>query len=260
MTLSAADATRAPRSRTPTSADALHGHQVAITLVLLALLGGGVPARLHRGDRHRGRAGRRLPRAQRRRDRRSALWHDRRAPAPWSPTGRAALTTQHGNPLMMVGGVAAGLPQAGAGHVRLRDRRRGDAARAAATPTDTEARPAGRIRGTKRLLTTAAVIMSVFLVTSSLRHHAADPAGGVRARRPGQRAGAGLPGARVPRQRLRHDVRRLARSRSCGSPAPRRWPGMLNLIPRYLPALRHGAGVGRRGPPAGAGPHRRRRS
>jgi hypothetical protein len=35
-------------------------------------------------------------------------------------------------------------------------------------PDDTEERPLGRIRGTKKLLTTAALTMSVFLVASSL--------------------------------------------------------------------------------------------
>ena len=39
-----------------------------------------------------------------------------------------ALTTQHGSPLMVVGHRAAGLPQAGPGPVRLRDRRGRDAA------------------------------------------------------------------------------------------------------------------------------------
>ena len=60
------------------------------------------------------------------------------------------------------------LPQAGAGHVGLRDRGRGDEPRAAATPADDPARPAGRIRNTKRLLTVAACIMSVYLIASSL--------------------------------------------------------------------------------------------
>ena len=65
----------------------------------------------------------------------------RDAPAASSRDWTTALTTQHGDPLMIVGAVAAGLPQAGAGHVRLRDRRRGDDAR--------RGRP-GRHRGATR--------------------------------------------------------------------------------------------------------------
>ena len=62
-------------------------------------------------------------------------------------------------------------------------------------------------------------------------HHPADPAGGVPAGRRGQRPGAGLPGARVPRQRLRHRLRRCRRSPSCGSPVPPRWPGCSTWSP-----------------------------
>ena len=90
---------------------------------------------------------------------------------------------------------------------------------------DTEDNPAGRIKGARRLLTTAAVIMSVFLVTTSFTTVVLIPA---QEFQPGGQAngralaylaheylGDGL------RHRLRHD----APSPSSGSPAPPPWPG-----------------------------------
>ena len=125
MTLSAADATRAPAWRTRTRPAWLHGRALLITLVLLAALGAvflrgfteaigiavvlvGVYLALNvvvvgvslAGADHA------------------------RAVADWTD----ALTAQHANPLADRRRGAAGLPQAGAGPVRLRDRRRGDAA------------------------------------------------------------------------------------------------------------------------------------
>ena len=101
MTLSAADAT-AHLIENPLLPPLLHGHQVLITLVLLALLGAvflrgfteaigiavvlvGVYLALNVVVIGVG------------------LWHDRRHPH-LVPTGRAALTQQHGSPLAMVGG------------------------------------------------------------------------------------------------------------------------------------------------------------
>ena len=66
-------------------------------------------------------------------------------------------------------------------------------------PGDTEEHPVGRIRQTKQLLATAAIIMSVFLITSSLVTTWLIPAEGVRGRRQGLRARPGLPGASLPR-------------------------------------------------------------
>ena len=121
--------------------------------------------------------------------------------------------------------------------------------------TDTESHPAGRIRGTKRLLTTAAVMMSVFLVTSSFVTTLLIPPAAVRARRSRQRPRPGLPGARVPRQRLRHDVRRL----DDRDPLVRGRLGdgrHAQPDPALPPALRHVARVGRRRPPARPDPDR----
>ena len=135
---------------------------------------------------------------------------------------------------MVVGDRAAGLPEAGAWPVGLRNRRGGDAAHQRERRRHAR-RPAGRIRGAKRLLTTAALIMSVFLITSSLVTTLLIPRSRIPARRGGQRPGFGLPGPRVPRQT--HSAASMTRqpSRSCGLPAHPPWPGMLNLIPRYLP-------------------------
>ncbi len=90
--------------------------------------------------------------------------------------------------------------------------------------TDTEERPTGRIRGTKKLLTTAAVIMSVFLITTSFVTTLLIPAtefqpGGppTAARWPtwptSTSAPPSAPSTTSPR------------SPSSGSPAPPRWPG-----------------------------------
>ena len=80
---------------------------------------------------------------------------------------RASLFAQHGNPMMM--GVMAVIlfPKLALGlsgfetGVAVMPLVRGD-------PADTEDNPAGRIRNTKKLLTTAALIMSVFLMASSV--------------------------------------------------------------------------------------------
>jgi len=80
---------------------------------------------------------------------------------------RASLFAQHGNPMMMglmavilFPKLALGLSGFETG-VAVMPLVRGDAA-------DTEGSPAGRIRNTKKLLTTAALIMSVFLMASSI--------------------------------------------------------------------------------------------
>ncbi|MDQ1021138.1 amino acid transporter [Streptomyces afghaniensis] len=82
--------------------------------------------------------------------------------ADWS----GALTTQHGNVLVMIGVALLVFPKLALGlsgfetGVAVMPHVKGD-------PDDTEERPAGRIRDTKKLLTTAALVMSGFLVTTS---------------------------------------------------------------------------------------------
>ncbi|GAB2890786.1 APC family permease [Streptomyces deserti] len=93
------------------------------------------------------------------------LWHVMTAGhvvTDWS----IALTTEHGNVLAMVGVALLVFPKLALGlsgfetGVAVMPHVKGD-------DTDTEEDPAGRIRGTKKLLTAAALIMSVFLITTS---------------------------------------------------------------------------------------------
>ncbi|SHM94301.1 APC family permease [Streptomyces yunnanensis] len=96
----------------------------------------------------------------------AALWHVLSAPHVVTDWSRA-LTTEHGSPLAMVGVALLVFPKLALGlsgfetGVAVMPHIEGD-------PTDTEERPTGRIRGAKKLLTTAAVIMSVFLIITSL--------------------------------------------------------------------------------------------
>ena len=100
--------------------------------------------------------------------------------------------------------------------------------------TTRSGRPDGSATRNK-LLTTAALIMSVAAGRQQHGHHAADSAGSSsgRRRRP--------TGARSPTWPTSTSGTSSARSttsarwRSCGSPARRRWSGLLNLVPRYLP-------------------------
>jgi hypothetical protein len=77
-----------------------------------------------------------------------------------------ALFASHGNPLTMIGLALLLFPKLALGlsgfetGVAVMPLVKGD-------PGETEKRPTGRIRNTRKLLTTAALIMSVFLITSS---------------------------------------------------------------------------------------------
>jgi hypothetical protein len=160
------------------------------------------------------------------------LWQGATAPALvtdwWS-----ALTTQHGSPMTMVAAALLVFPALALGlsgfetGVAVMPHIQGE-------PGDAEERPLGRIRGAKRLLTTAALIMSVFLIASSLITTLLIPqeqfAPG------GEANGRAL--AYVAHELLgdgfgtAYDAITIAILWFAGASA---MAGMLNLIPRYLP-------------------------
>ncbi|HWU45129.1 MAG TPA: amino acid transporter [Humibacter sp.] len=145
----------------------------------------------------------------------------------------SALNTQHGNPLLVAGIALIVFPKLALG---LSGFETGVAVMPQITgsATDTVANPAGRIRGTKRLLTTAALIMSVFLLTSSLVTTLLIPQ---REFQPGAPAN-GRALAYLAHEYLGqgfgtvYDLSTIAILWFAGASA---MAGLLNLVPRYLP-------------------------
>lgn len=163
ITLSAADAST-HLVENPHLESALHDKQVLITMILIALLGAvflkgfleaigvavalvGIYLALNVVVVVTG------------------MWHvltEGHVVTDWT----SALTQEHGNVLVMIGVALVVFPKLALGlsgfetGVAVMPHVKGD-------PDDTEARPAGRIRDTKKLLTTAALIMSVFLISTS---------------------------------------------------------------------------------------------
>ncbi|MDI6023477.1 amino acid transporter [Leucobacter sp. UT-8R-CII-1-4] len=145
----------------------------------------------------------------------------------------SVLTTQHGNPLFVVAIALLVFPKLALGlsgfetGVAVMPQIRGDA-------SDTEAMPTGRIRGAKRLLTTSALIMSGFLITSSITTVALIPA--QEFEQGGAANGRAL--AYLAHQYLGngfgtvYDVATIAILWFAGASA---MAGLLNLVPRYLP-------------------------
>jgi hypothetical protein len=230
MTLSAADAT-AHIVENPNVPQLLHGHQVAITLVLLALLG----AIFLRGFTEAigiavGLVGAYL--ALNVVVIAVAMAHVVEHPAVVSHW-TTAITTQHGDPLMVVALSLLVFPKLALGMsgfetgVAVMTHVHGDEG-------DTEAAPAGRIRGTQRMLATAAAMMSVFLVTSSFVTTLLIPP---RAFQPGGEA-SGRALAYLAHLYLgngfgtAYDISTIAILWFAGASA---MAGMLNLIPKYLP-------------------------
>ncbi|WP_308123462.1 amino acid transporter [Modestobacter marinus] len=230
MTLSAADAT-AHIVENPLVPSALHGHEVAVTLGLLALLGAvflkgfaeaigvavGLVAVYLALNVVVVAAGLREV-----------------ATAPVLVTDWwAALTTQHGSPVMMVAAALLVFPALALGlsgfetGVAVAPHVQGD-------PGDTDERPVGRIRGTKRLLTFAALTMTVFLITSSLITTLLIPADQFQ---PGGEAN-GRALSYLAHEHLGegfgtvYDAATVAILWFAGASA---MAGMLNLLPRYLP-------------------------
>jgi hypothetical protein len=230
MTLSAADAT-AHIVENPHVPSALDGHGVAITLVLLALLGAvflkgfteaiGVAVGL------------------------VAVYLALNVvvvvvglskvftTSGLVPDWTAALTAQHGSPLAMIGIALLVFPKLALG---LSGFETGVAVmpHVEGGPEDTEERPVGRIRGARRLLTTAALIMSVFLIATSFITTLLIPPAEFEPG--GQANGRAL--AFLAHEQLGngfgtvYDASTIAILWFAGASA---MAGLLNLIPRYLP-------------------------
>jgi hypothetical protein len=146
---------------------------------------------------------------------------------------RAALFAQHGNPAMMAAMAVILFPKLALG---LSGFETGVAVMPLVTadPTDTAAHPAGRIRNTKKLLTTAASIMSVMLMASSIVAVMLIPADAFQPGHPADgRALAYLAhqylGARFG---TAYDLSTIAILWFAGASA---MAALLNLVPRYLP-------------------------
>ncbi|MDT0477561.1 amino acid transporter [Streptomyces sp. DSM 41014] len=144
-----------------------------------------------------------------------------------------ALTAEHGDVLAMVGVALIVFPKLALGlsgfetGVAVMPHVKGD-------PDDTEERPTGRIRDAKKLLTTAALIMSVFLITTSfittllIPAKEFQPGGDANGRALAYLAHRYLGGAFG----TVYDISTIAILWFAGASA---MAGLLNLMPRYLP-------------------------
>ncbi len=144
-----------------------------------------------------------------------------------------ALFTSHGNPLLMVGMALLLFPKLALGlsgfetGVAVMPVVKGD-------PADTRARPAGRIRNTQKLLAAAALIMSVYLIMSSLATTLLIPAPEFQTG--GKASGRAL--AYLAHQFLgdafgtAYDLSTILILWFAGASA---MAGLLNIVPRYLP-------------------------
>ncbi|MGW2502475.1 amino acid transporter, partial [Streptomyces sp. NPDC001588] len=144
-----------------------------------------------------------------------------------------ALTTEHGNVFVMVGLALIVFPKLALGlsgfetGVAVMPHVQGD-------PEDTEEKPTGRIRDTKKLLTTAALVMSGFLITTSFITTLLIPEKEFRSG--GAANGRAL--AYLAHEYLGnafgtvYDASTIAILWFAGASA---MAGLLNLMPRYLP-------------------------
>ncbi|MFE2041127.1 amino acid transporter [Streptomyces sp. NPDC059477] len=230
ITLSAADAST-HLIENPHLNSALHDQQMLITLILIALLGAvflkgfleaigvafvlvGVYLALNAVVVV------------------SGLWHvitEGHVVTDWV----TALTAEHGNVFVMIGLALIVFPKLALGlsgfetGVAVMPHVKGD-------PGDTEEIPTGRIRDTKKLLTTAAVIMSCFLITTSFITTLLIPA--PEFKEGGQANGRAL--AYLAHAYLGntfgtvYDISTILILWFAGASA---MAGLLNLMPRYLP-------------------------
>ncbi|MER5914521.1 amino acid transporter [Streptomyces sp. NPDC001982] len=144
-----------------------------------------------------------------------------------------ALSAEHASPLAMVGVALLVFPKLALGMsgfetgVAVMPQVKGD-------PTDTYEKPAGRIRDTRKLLTTAALIMSCFLLLSSLATTILIPQEDFKSGGPAN--GRAL--AYLAHEYLGqvfgtlYDLSTIAILWFAGASA---LAGLLNLVPRYLP-------------------------
>jgi hypothetical protein len=145
----------------------------------------------------------------------------------------SAVNTQNANPLVIVGIALVVFPKLALGlsgfetGVAVMPQITGD-------PGDTDAKPTGRIRGAHHLLTSAAIIMSVFLIASSLvttiliPQEAFQPGGPANGRALAYLAHEYL----GPIFGTAYDISTICILWFAGASA---MAGLLNLVPRYLP-------------------------
>lgn len=230
ITLSAADAS-AHLVENPFLEEALHGGQVWITLVLLALLGAiflkgfseaiGIAVVLVVA--YIGLSAVVVA---------NGFWHVLQDPGTFSDWTRA-VADAHSSPLAVLGASLLVFPALALGlsgfetGVVVMPLVEGD-------PDDTPAEPAGRIRNTKKLLTVAALVMSVMLMGSAIVTTFLIPAAEFE---PGGAAN-GRALAYLAHQNLgdgfgtAYDVATIGILWFAGSSA---MAGLLNIVPRYLP-------------------------
>src|SRR4051812_28228044 len=236
ITLSAADAT-AHIVENPFAHGSLHGHEVGVTLVLVAVLGAvflkgfneaiGIAVALVAAYLALNAVvvGHGLYRV---------AMHPHVLGA-W----KGRLFQAHGNPLAMLGVSLLLFPKLALGlsgfetGVALMPLVKGD-------PTDTPARPEGRIRNTRKLLAVAALIMSAFLITSSLVTTLLIPAEEFRPSSAGHPAGKanGRALAYLAHRSFgeafgtAYDLSTILILWFAGASA---MAGLVNIVPRYLP-------------------------
>ncbi|QPL92369.1 amino acid transporter [Streptomyces clavuligerus] len=162
----------------------------------------------------------------------AAAWQVLRHPVV-VPDWWDAMTAQHSSPWAMIGVALLVFPKLALGMsgfetgVAVMPQIKGD-------PTDTPERPEGRIRDTRRLLTTAALIMSCFLLLSSLATTLLIPQEDFKAGGPANGRALAYLAHRFLGEQFGtvYDVSTICILWFAGASA---LAGLLNLVPRFLP-------------------------